>query len=150
MVDDQLELRRLLDWQIRRFRALEDLAGIDTDLTISIPNVRSITHQTANFGDFTRCIYRGDRAVCLVLNNLDAPGSEIGGGADEEGIRLCVYEGCESRIDLAPGAGFDALNLQSKGARRRVHFSHRGVGNNSILRIDDQGYPLGGRHQFMQ
>ena len=32
-VDDQLELGRLHDRQIRRLRALEDAAGIDSDLT---------------------------------------------------------------------------------------------------------------------
>ena len=35
-VDDQLELGRLHDRQVRRLRALEDAAGIDADLTIRI------------------------------------------------------------------------------------------------------------------
>jgi hypothetical protein len=35
-VDDQLERRRLLDRQIGRFGAVEDLSGIDPDLAISL------------------------------------------------------------------------------------------------------------------
>src|SRR3974377_1506217 len=54
MVDDELELRRPLDWQVCRVCSLEDPAGIEADLTIRIPNVRSISHQTADFGEFTR------------------------------------------------------------------------------------------------
>src|SRR5947209_10242372 len=38
-VDDQLELRRLHDGQVRRLGALEDATGIDADLTIRIRNV---------------------------------------------------------------------------------------------------------------
>ena len=36
-VDDQLELGRLHDRQVRRLRALEDAAGINAYLTIRIP-----------------------------------------------------------------------------------------------------------------
>src|SRR5262249_62347775 len=38
-IDDQLELARLHDRQIRRLRALEDLTGVDADLT---PHARTI------------------------------------------------------------------------------------------------------------
>jgi hypothetical protein len=38
-VDDQLELARLYDRQVRRPGALEDAAGIDADLTKRIRNV---------------------------------------------------------------------------------------------------------------
>src|SRR5262245_30843264 len=44
-VDDQLELGRLHDRQIRRLRALEDAAGIDSDMTKRIRNVGSVAHQ---------------------------------------------------------------------------------------------------------
>src|SRR6516165_5250745 len=39
-IDDQVELARLHDRQIRRLRALEDAAGIDSDLTKRIRNTR--------------------------------------------------------------------------------------------------------------
>ena len=44
VVDDQLELRRLHDWQFRRLGALEDAASIDADLTIRVRDVASVTH----------------------------------------------------------------------------------------------------------
>ena len=60
-VDDQLELARLHDRQVRRLGALEDAAGIDADLTPRIRKVGSVAHQPAGFGKFTHRICRGDR-----------------------------------------------------------------------------------------
>jgi hypothetical protein len=46
-VDDQLELARLYDRQVRRLRALQDAAGIDADLVIgNIRPPRSSTSST--------------------------------------------------------------------------------------------------------
>ena len=51
-VDDQLQLARLHDRQIRRLRALEDAGGIDADLTKCIRRVASIADKPANFSRF--------------------------------------------------------------------------------------------------
>ena len=70
-VDDQLELGRLHDRQVRGLGALEDAAGIDADLTIRIRNVGSVAHQPAGFGKFThRDMSRGARGA--------PPGGPIG------------------------------------------------------------------------
>jgi len=44
MVDDQLELRRLQDRQIRRFHTLEDTAGVVAELTERLPQARSVAY----------------------------------------------------------------------------------------------------------
>src|SRR5262249_51604361 len=43
-VDDQIELRRLLDRQVGRFFALKDAAGIDADLMICVGKIRSVAY----------------------------------------------------------------------------------------------------------
>src|SRR6516162_3508940 len=48
-VDDQLELGRLLDRQVRRLSALEDAACDDAELMIGICEARAIAHQPAGF-----------------------------------------------------------------------------------------------------
>src|SRR5215831_330167 len=55
-VDDQLELARLHDRQVRRLGVLEDAAGIDANLTKRIRNVDSVAHQPADFGKITHRI----------------------------------------------------------------------------------------------
>src|SRR6516165_5887846 len=59
MVDDQLELRRLHDRQIRRLRTLEDTAGVDAHLTHRIRHARAVTHEPAGLGKLTIPICRG-------------------------------------------------------------------------------------------
>src|SRR5262245_12878958 len=49
-IDHELELGRLHDRQVRRLRALEDAANIDTSQAISLGDAGSVAHQTASFG----------------------------------------------------------------------------------------------------
>ena len=149
-VDDQLELGRLHDRQVRGLGALEDAAGIDADLTTRIRNVGSVAHQPAGFGIFARRICRGDRVARRQLDQLDTPAGEEGVGADEEGVGPLAHKSCEGRIDLAAGAGVEDLDLQPDGARSRFHVSQRGLGIRSIGRIDEHGHTSGCGHQLAQ
>src|SRR5438270_12742819 len=49
-VDDQLECRRLLDWQIGGLGAVEDLSDVNAELAISARDARSIADQGAGLG----------------------------------------------------------------------------------------------------
>src|SRR5262249_29120106 len=53
VVDDQFELARLHDRQVRGICALEEATCINAHLTIRIRNVASVTHQPADFGNVT-------------------------------------------------------------------------------------------------
>src|SRR5262249_30696881 len=44
-VDHELELCRLHDWQVGRFRALENPTGVDASLAICIGETASVAHQ---------------------------------------------------------------------------------------------------------
>src|SRR3979490_721390 len=46
-IDDQLDLCDLLYREVRGFFALENAAGVNTDLAVRIKTVRSIAHKTA-------------------------------------------------------------------------------------------------------
>src|SRR5215469_8208424 len=75
-VDDQLELGRLYDRQVRGFGALEDATGINADLTIHIHNVASVGHQPAGLDKFTVPIYRGEPVAPSQEDELDTPSVE--------------------------------------------------------------------------
>jgi hypothetical protein len=47
---------RLLEWQINRLGAFEDLSGVDADLAIGSREAGSITDQAACRGEFTPLI----------------------------------------------------------------------------------------------
>ena len=50
-IDDELELRRPHDRQVGRLLALEDAAGVDAGLTITVREVGSVADQPAGFRD---------------------------------------------------------------------------------------------------
>src|SRR5215471_16954888 len=67
-VDDELELARLHDRQIRRLRALEDAPGVHADVAIRIHQARSVAHQPADVGIGTRRIGRGETMMRRQVN----------------------------------------------------------------------------------
>src|SRR6516165_4559279 len=72
-IDDQFELARLHNRQVRGLGPLEDAAGIDTGLTPRIQNVGTVAHQPARFGNFTRRICRGNRVARRQVGKLHPP-----------------------------------------------------------------------------
>src|SRR6516165_9252525 len=93
-VDDQIELAGLHHGQVRGLGALEDAAGIDTELAKRIHDVGSITHQPANLDKVGRRIDR-----------RDTPGGQESVGPDVHGIGPIAPDILEGAIDLATGAG---------------------------------------------
>src|SRR5215468_6214104 len=53
-VDHELEFRRLFDGQIGGFRALQDFVYIVRSHAEHVGQVRSIRHQAAEFGEFSK------------------------------------------------------------------------------------------------
>jgi hypothetical protein len=104
-VDNKLELARLHDRHVCWLRALDDVTGIDADLTISIRQTRSVAHQTADFNKLAHPVYRGDRVARCQMGQLDTPASEKRAAADEKGIGLLAHKSRECRIDPAAGIG---------------------------------------------
>ena len=72
---------------------------------------------------------RGNPKACRERHKLDAPAGEERVRGNEHGFGPIAHEGCKGRLDLAPGAGVEDLNLQSDGARRFRHFPQRGLGD---------------------
>ena len=80
-VNDQLELGRLLDGQVRRIGTVEDTSGIDPDLTIHIDEAGAVAHEPAGFGVLTQRKGGGKRMACGQQGQLHAPGLEERVGA---------------------------------------------------------------------
>src|SRR6516225_10604860 len=59
-IENQFKPGRLHDWQVGRFCALEDLAGIDTGLPIGLDNAGSVAHQTACRSELAQAMDRGN------------------------------------------------------------------------------------------
>src|SRR5262249_23930491 len=75
-IDDQLECRRLLDRQIGRLGALEDLSDINADLEIDSHVARSIADQAAGRGEFAPIIDRRNGMTRCQRHELVTPAEE--------------------------------------------------------------------------
>jgi len=84
------------------------------------------------------------------LNQLDATTVEEGVAADKKRVGPLAHEGCEGRIDLGAGAGFEDLHLQPDGASSGFQVSQCGLGIRNINRIDEHGHASGCWHQLTQ
>ena len=80
---------------------------------------------------------------------MDAPAREEDITSDVQGVGAIAHEGGEGRLDLAPGAGVEDLNLQSHctGGFRYVSYA---LGTSDIGRIDQHGNPNRLGHQLVQ
>src|SRR5262249_1281818 len=74
-VDNQFEFGGLLHGQVRKFCVpkLNDAAGIDAELAISIHDIRPVAHQTAGLDVVTLHITSLAACGILPLEQLDAP-----------------------------------------------------------------------------
>src|SRR5262245_45944547 len=107
LVDDELELGRLHDRQIRRLCALEDATGIYAHLTRGIRQACSVAHQPTSLGILPRCKRGRDPVERRQEGQLDAPGAEKGAAADEEGVGSLAHKRRKRCIDLAAGVGVE-------------------------------------------
>src|SRR5262245_25144722 len=147
-VDDQLELDRLHDRQVRRLRALEDATSIDAKLTKRIRLVRSVAHQSADFGKFTVGKCRWNCMPRRRVDKLNPPVGEQGVGANEKCVRPLAQKSCEGRVDLPAGTGVADHDLQPHGVGSRYQLSY-GLGS-GISRIDENANTSCSGHQCTQ
>src|SRR5262249_11219454 len=72
-IDHQLELARLHDRQVGGLGALEDTAGVNSELPKRIDNVGSVAHQPTDFSKIAVGKCRGDRVARCQIDQLGTP-----------------------------------------------------------------------------
>src|SRR5882724_8739554 len=103
-IDDQLKPGRLLDRQIGGLGALEDLSGVDADLTNRVGEARAIADQTAGREESTPVSDRRNGMACSQRHKLVASLAEKRIRTKDERASLNLHEGRESGVYLAFGA----------------------------------------------
>src|SRR5690349_3929004 len=90
-IDDQLELGRLLDWQIGRSGAFENPPDVSTDIVIGVGQARSITDQAAGGDVYAKVIDGRNGVAGRERRDLFRP-AEKERVADDEGAGLQLDE----------------------------------------------------------
>src|SRR5437870_5375073 len=100
-VDHQLERARLHDRQVGRLGAVENLAGVNADLTIRGGNAGSVADQAASQGEFAPWRHDGKRIAGRQRDDLIAPAGEKDIAIGEERPCLLASNGREHRLEVA-------------------------------------------------
>src|SRR6516162_4055108 len=95
-VDDQLELARLHDREVGRFRAFEDAADVDPYLMPRIRDVGPVAHQSADFSEFAVCKCCGHFMERREKDQLHASASKEAIAADKEDVRPLAQKRCKT------------------------------------------------------
>src|SRR6516165_6800303 len=113
-IDEQLNFRRLLHWQVGWLLALENPACVDASQTIGIRKTASVTHQTSGCDERARlidCRYPIAERQC---GELFVPISEECICADHEAAGSQFSQRCEDGIDVSVATGMEQMELQPK------------------------------------
>src|SRR3954447_15481388 len=117
-IDHQLKLGRLLDWQIGRPLAVEDLSYVAAELVKRAAEARSIADQAAESGEVAKIIDRRNRMACRQRYQLVAPGGEVRVGVNDGGAGVQLDERSESGVELALTARLQNREVHTLCARR--------------------------------
>ena len=100
-IDHEFEPNGLLDRQIGRLGAFEDLAGVDTDLAIAIADADAVAHEPAGSDVIAELIHRRQLELRRQRHDPFAPRIEEGVGGDEQCGHTLLHERGECRFEPA-------------------------------------------------
>src|SRR5262249_26873196 len=150
-VDDKLEPRRLLDWEVRRLRALKNPIDVYSCPPIQVPMVRAIRHQPPRQHVFLDVVDRWQAVSCSKgYDSVDVELQHGITGHDQRGGTL-LRDQTEGGIHFRSVAdhGRDHIKPQSRRGSSPLAFEKDICG---IVRVPDHAHALGVRkkllHQF--
>src|SRR6516225_8052724 len=117
-VDDQLDLHRLLNRQIRWLLAPENTAHVNACLTGWLYVARAIAHQPAGIRELARRIDRRHPMTCRQDGQLLSPVREKRISFDDNRLHPPLHQCREGSIDLAWIAGAHNMELEPELERR--------------------------------
>src|SRR5437879_3394830 len=108
-VDDQLESRGLLDWQLARLRASENLVRIDGTAAEEIVVVRAVAHQATRLYVVPHREHRWQPVLGGPLGQALSFGAVNSQGEHQNALRLRASHGREGAFQVCPGPRYYRL-----------------------------------------
>src|SRR3712207_4522870 len=133
-IDNQLDLRGLLDRQLSRSLALANPPGIDTRQAIGIGYAGSVAHQTAGRCELAKVVDSGRRVACRQSSEPFMLAGEERIGVDEERTDPLLWQRREGHLNVVQGDGSQDYQFQTKRIRGSLDLSRINL-NIRIARI---------------
>src|SRR5262249_1743411 len=137
-IDDEVELRGLLDREVARPLALENAGSVDADPAIVIGNAGAVAHQKTARSELAKEENGGYRMADRQGGVLIAPAYEERIRTDDERARPESEQGRKGRINVVFGACLDDMDLQSECAAGCLRFLCGGLGKSGIGGVDER------------
>src|ERR1700730_3049700 len=131
-MDDQLNFCDLLHRQVGRPFTLENTASIDTGLSPSITNVRSIAHKTADRGELAPGVNRWYGMAGRQRDDLIGMGKKKTVAAHLERVSSLLNKVRKGRLDLAWATCIHEQQAYPTRTRCILHLSRFGLGKNGV------------------
>src|SRR5262245_3707655 len=112
-VDDELERGRPHHRQISRYRALENAASVNADLTKHVGKARSVAHQPASFRELATGIDRGHRVTRRQREELYAATYEYRIWSSEKSVCPFLHKARKGRVKVTSSADGQKYDLSS-------------------------------------
>src|SRR5262249_39332688 len=103
-VDGKLEFGRLHDRHLGGLPAVEDLTGVDPDLTIIVQKIGPVAHQPASFRELATGIDRGHRVTRRQREELYAATNEYRIWSSEKSICPFLHKARKGRVKVTSSA----------------------------------------------
>src|SRR5947209_13321486 len=113
-VDDEIELGRLLDWDVARLRPAQNLVDIVGGVPEQVREVWSIRHQTSRFDEFLKAVHRRESAAEGQAIDANAVGVYERSRGDIKCLDVTV-EPLEGGRDIVGSPDFQRSNLKAEG-----------------------------------
>src|SRR5262249_374307 len=129
-------------------RAFEDTAGVNARLTKRIRNVGPVAHQPADFGNFTRLGYQGNRVARRERSKLYSAAREERVATEEKRAGALARHCYEGGVDFLTSPCVEDLDLHASGAGSRFEVPQRGL--RGVAWIDENRHTSNSRDKLTQ
>ena len=139
-IDDQLELRRLLEGEIARFGPLQDLIHVRRGAPVNVDHLGSVGHEAAGVRKFPQVSDQRQPIAGREVHDLFSVTKEHGVGQHEDSTgALCLHRG-EGTRELSGIPHIERLEPQPQQAGRRLCLSQLRFGD-GIPGIPENSHP---------
>jgi hypothetical protein len=123
-VDDQLELGGLLDGQVTRMSALDDLVDVGRSASKAVTKRGTIEHETSCIYVLLQPVHRWYSARCCRARDPCSVQKKHRVWQNEKAACMVTRQRRECAVELVSRAGLNRLNLEPQRSRGGVGLSH--------------------------
>src|SRR6185503_14869337 len=148
-VDDELELRGLLDRNVSGPGTFQNLVHEDGRLSVHVSEIRAIAHQSPGLGECGPPVYRRQAALRSKRHDLNSVGEDEQVVQSDESAGTPPRGGLKSALEILATANLQQLKLYAQGLGHDLSLPELG-GVAWVGRIPEDRHPRDSRNDLLE